>query len=523
VLLPFKTSLEILDPSDAAPRKLSKKDLDPTNATSKKLSKVDLDPTNAFVAPPTMADPSSPRVPMIYTPPVESEPEPEPPAPCEQVKEHLVGYEEHVDTRSASTTFLPIPDPTAVRLISNKRLTPDTHWQDVRELTFLIPAECEYEAGQTITIYPRNFPEDVQTLIDLQEWNHVADKVVRVKAEHPRWYLDQRLMETNADSDELYALEDTTFRELLTHNLDFTAIPKRHFFSMIAMYTDDPVHKERLSEFADQAFTEEFFDYTTRPRRSILEVLQDFPTVKIPWTYATSFFPVIRGREYSIATGGTQRSYYEDRRFIKLQIIVALVKYRTVLRKIRQGLCSRYIASLKGGTKMNVTFNASEKFYQLAGRNPELPLILIAPGTGLAPCRSLIWTREELHLGSDSEVGRSYLFYGGRNKNADFFYSHEWKQNALQVEVFTAFSRDQPEKIYVQDIIREEGQMIEYLIREEGAIIYVCGSSGKMPLAVREALIDVCTEFNPHKLSRERIQSHFEALERHGHYVQETW
>ena len=120
-------------------------------------------------------------------------------------------------------------------------------------------------------------------------------------------------------------------------------------------------------------------------------------------------------------------------------------------------------------------------------------------------------------------VGKSYLFYGGRNKDADFFYSEEWKYRALQVEVFTAFSRDQPKKIYVQDIIRENGKMVEELIREDEAVIYVCGSSGKMPKAVREALIDVCTEYNPDRRTREDIEKKFERLEKDGMYIQETW
>ena len=156
--------------------------------------------------------------------------------------------------------------------------------------------------------------------------------------------------------------------------------------------------------------------------------------------------------------------------------------------------------------------------------NPDYPLILIAPGTGLAPARSLIWEREKLYIDDKIEVGRSYLFYGGRNKDADFLYHYEWENyHALQVEVFTAFSRDQKEKIYVQDIIRKEGELVERLIREEKAIIYVCGSSGKMPKAVREALIDVCVEHSPNGRSRERIEAKFERYEKEGRYIQETW
>lgn len=453
---------------------------------------------------------------MRYEPPVE----PEPPTPCEQVKDHLPGVQEPFDNTFPPSHRIPFPEPTEVRLVSNLRLTPHTHWQDVRELTFIMSSEFDYDPGETVTIYPKNFPEDVQALIDLMDWNDVADKPLRLKPEPPDYYLDEYLI---SGTPGLYPLDRTTLRELLLHNLDITAIPKRHFFELIAHHTNDPLHRERLLDFTNPMYTDEFYDYTTRPRRSILEVLQDFPSVKIPWKYATTFFPVIRGRAYSIASGGQMARYMPNRNFIRFQIIVALVKYRTVLKKVRQGLCSRYLASLPEGTNMHVKFQVPDKFYQVAREFPKHPLILVAPGTGLAPCRSLLWDREHLHVECKRTVGKSYLFYGGRNKDADFFYSEEWKYRALQVEVFTAFSRDQPKKIYVQDIIRENGKMVEELIREDEAVIYVCGSSGKMPKAVREALIDVCTEYNPDRRTREDIEKKFERLEKDGMYIQETW
>jgi sulfite reductase alpha subunit-like flavoprotein len=502
--LPPKITLEILE------------ELAPSSTTSEsrqKLSKMGLDQPQASDNP---APGAEPRALMVYEPPVEREP----PAPCEQIKDHLPGLDQPCETNFPPDDRLPFPDPSEVELVGNRRITPDTHWQDVRELTFIMSAEFTYEPGETCTIFPKNFPEDVQALIDLQGWNGIADKPLRVRPEWPNYYLDEYLVPMAPG---LYPLPRTTLRQLLTHNLDITAIPKRHFFELLAHHTNDHTHKERLLEFCNPAFTDEFYDYTTRPRRSILEVLQDFPSVKIPWKWATNYFPVIRGRAYSIASAGKLSEYMEDRRFIQFQIIVALVKYRTVLKKVRQGLCSRYLASLPIGTDLHVKFTVSEKFYEKARLFPKNPLILIAPGTGLAPCRALVWDREHLHLESKKSVGKSYLFYGGRNKDADFFYSKEWQYRGLQVEVFTAFSRDQEEKIYVQDIIRQNGKLIEHLIRAQSAIIYVCGSSGKMPKAVKEALIDVCTQHCPEPKSREEMETVFERLSKLGGYIQETW
>ena len=149
------------------------------------------------------------------------------------------------------------------------------------------------------------------------------------------------------------------------------------------------------------------------------------------------------------------------------------------------------------------------------------PMILIAPGTGIAPCRALLWDRAEANR--KHNMGKAYLFFGGRNRQADFFYEDEWKKAMLQTTVFTAFSRDQKEKIYVQDIIRREGQLIEYLIRKENAVIYVCGSSGAMPKAVKEALMDCIQKFNAKHPDRKQVENLFTQMERTGRYIQETW
>ncbi|RDL31469.1 NADPH-dependent diflavin oxidoreductase 1 [Venustampulla echinocandica] len=419
---------------------------------------------------------------------------------------------------------LPIPDSFLAKLVGNKRITPESHWQDVRELTISIPNDTSYDPGDVLTLYPKNFPEDVQTLIDLMDWNDVADMQVTFEPVHPKYYAAEDLTSLAPG---LHPLDQTTLRELLLHNLDITAIPKRYFFELIAHHTDDPMHKERLQEFANPIFIDEFFDYATRPRRSILEVLQEFNTVKLPWKWATSIFPVIRGRQYSISSGGALKRHSKSGD-TKMQLLVAIVKYRTVLKKVRQGLCSRYIASLPIGTTFTVSLT-SGTFSNIVKYHPRLPVLLVGPGTGVAPLRSLIWERAALKQlnsrrpGQNINVGETLLFYGGRNRNADYFYHDEWNSMAdsLGLKVFTAFSRDQKEKIYVQDIIRKEKKAVWDVI-ECKAVIFVCGSSGSMPKAVREAIIDVMAEMGPF-VDRDEAVEQLRLMELKGFYVQETW
>lgn len=165
--------------------------------------------------------------------------------------------------------------------------------------------------------------------------------------------------------------ERLTLRKLLTHNLDIMAIPKRQFFLDISFYSDNQMHRERLLELSSPTFSDEYYDYATRPRRSILETLQEFSSVKIPWQDAAALFPKIRGRQFSIASGGVLKQHH-DEGYIRLELLIAIVKYKTVLKKVRQGLCSRYIASLQPGTTINVTFDSNQKFDNLARKHPEL-------------------------------------------------------------------------------------------------------------------------------------------------------
>jgi sulfite reductase alpha subunit-like flavoprotein len=450
---------------------------------------------------------------MDYTSLIQPEPR-----PCPQIKENIPGEADPVDRTRAKPRLLPWPDAVEARLVSNIRLTPHDHWQDVRELTFHMHKDTRYCPGDVLTLYPQNFPEDVQSLIDLMGWNKIADSRVAFQATCPNLYAAENLI---AMAHGLYPSPRTTLRQLLTDNLDITAIPKRSFFEFISHQTDDPIHKERLSEFSNPAYTDEFFDYATRPRRSILEVLQDFPSVKIPWKWATCAFPVIRGRQYSISSGGELKRSNIHPNIIQVQLLVAIVKYRTVLKKIRQGLCSRYIASLPPGTVMNVGLK-NGSFEDFTKYQPNYPVILIGPGTGLAPLRSLIWERAAMRMVDETQRAKTILFYGGRNREADYFYQDEWNAWFRDVTIHTAFSRDQKEKVYVQDIIRRESQTVWEQL-QKGAVVYVCGSSGNMPKAVREAIIDVMVKHGAAFPDRASAEVAVTDMTRRGHYVQETW
>ncbi len=412
--------------------------------------------------------------------------------------------------------ILPVPEAHTSVLAANDRVTPQDHWQDVRRLNLdvKLPENTRTKlprsmAGSTVIIYPKNYPEDVETLVKLMGWEGIVDKP-----------LDWEKITRRPKG--LYIKDaNATLRDLLLHNLDITTVPNRNFIRKIALCTQNEREVERLQEFIQDE--QEFYDYTSRPRRTTLELLRDFPGVQIPWNLCLDLFPIMRGREFSVCNGG-KTTETEDETIIRLEVLAALVEYRTIIRKPRQGLCSRYITHLPVGTAMRIGIKYPATKVLEAEQQYQRPVIAVATGTGIAPIRAYIQDRAVFH-----PPGPALLFFGCRNKEADFYYKNEWA-NTENMEVVPAFSRDPfiPEeakpldgettpsltgskelggdsallqsiseaafnydanKNYVQHHIRKHARRGGELMREF-PVICICGNSGRMPVSVRNALLE---------------------------------
>ncbi|KAL9033921.1 MAG: hypothetical protein Q9180_005691, partial [Flavoplaca navasiana] len=418
-----------------------------------------------------------------------------------------------------------------VKVKQNRRLTPQSHWQDVRHLELSHPASIKYNPGDVLTIYPQNSAQDVDQIIQLMEWGQYADQPIQFESTNQMEEADFYPVPP-APSNKLHS-EPLTLRGVLVHYLDIRAIPRRSFFSMIAHFTNNDMHRERLLEFTDPQYIDELYDYTTRPRRSILEVLQEFDSVKIPWQWAANALPKLRGRQFSIASGGSCKCIAEGQ--TNFELLAAIVKYKTVLKRLREGVCTRYITGLQPGTILNVTLQEGGLGVRISEATQ--PVILVGPGTGVAPMRSLIWERyhwqqdmlakrqsaTDVPSSGSNGIGETILFFGGRNQEADFFYRREWDylDHQMPLKVFAAFSRDQPAKIYVQDILKQQAKLVYDLLHFKNGIVYVCGSSGKMPRAVRAALVEIFVIFGRIEVSI--AEDYLQAMEKEGRYKQETW
>jgi sulfite reductase alpha subunit-like flavoprotein len=363
----------------------------------------------------------------------------------EQNTPALVENSPHKINETPPDDLLEVKNSQVASVEFNDRITPASHWQDVRHIGFKMPY-TPYEPGDVLTIYPKNFPRDVDHFIELMGWGSVADDALKFTTVAGALSVS-KFKDTSYPIQHISGSELYTIRQLLTSHMDIMAIPRRSFFAAIVHFTADEAQRERIIEFTKTEYLDELYDYTTRPRRSILEVLQEFDTVKIPWKWICNILPPLRGRQFSIASGGLLKG---DQFCSRVELLVAIVKYRTVIKRIRQGVCTRYIASLQPGQKLSITLHKGG--LGLSNDDYQKPVVMIGPGTGIAPMRSLIYERQArkgiVNVISGTQVAQKpsdYLFFGCRNANADYFFKDDWVRmtNAGSLAVYPAFSRDQ--------------------------------------------------------------------------------
>ena len=182
----------------------------------------------------------------------------------------------------------------------------------------------------------------------------------------------------------------------------------------------------------------------------------------------------------------------------------------------RFGAASHYLAGLNDDSSARVFIEPNKHFHLPA--NTETPIIMVGAGTGVAPYRGFMQEREEQGAGGDN-----WLFFGNSNARYEFLYQTEWQswhKSGLLTRIDMAFSRDQAERIYVQDRIRQRGdEILEWL--EKGAHFYVCGDKDAMAKAVEQALLDTIAAHNDQGF--EIAKTYLDNLQREGRYQKDVY
>ena len=334
-----------------------------------------------------------------------------------------------------------------------------------------------YEPGDALAVVPLNAPDVVKAVV--QAAKLTGNEEIEVKGAGRKLLADA-----------------------LREDFDITAL-SRAVLTKLAEVADSATLRGLLTEDAKEKLKE------YNDGREIVDALIDFAPHGLSAEALSSIFRKLPVRLYSIASSPVAHAD-------EVHLTVAAVRYHTHGRT-RKGVCSTYLADMvKAGDPVRMFIQPNKNFRLPA--DGSTPVIMVGPGTGVAPFRAFV-----SHRAAVGHTGKNWLFFGDQHYIYDFLYQLEWqdhlKSGALH-KLDVAFSRDQPEKVYVQDrMIEQSKELYEWL--ENGAHFYVCGDASRMAHDVNEALISVI-EFQG-GISREAAEAYVEELKKSKRYQRDVY
>lgn len=321
------------------------------------------------------------------------------------------------------------------------------------------------------------------------------------------WFLNdtalvERLLTTLAiDASEQVTIKDETLSiaDALKEKLELT----QSYPTFVHKYAQI-VANDALNELlADKAALREYL-----AERQIIDVVLEYPGTMTAQQLAESLRPLMP-RLYSIAS--SQAEVDEE-----VHLTVATVEFEQH-GFTHQGGASGFLGHrLEEGQEVKVYVESNQNFR--LPENGDTPVIMIGPGTGIAPFRAFMQERE-----AQEAEGKNWLFFGNPNFTQDFLYQVEWqrflKEGVLD-KISLAFSRDQKDKVYVQHRILEEGEQV-FAWLEQGAHIYVCGDANRMAKDVNDALVAVVEKHG--NKSHEEAEQYVNDLRRNKRYQKDVY
>ena len=345
-------------------------------------------------------------------------------------------------TPVAHATSTGKPKPHASQLLLNLHLNPQSRHKETRQFSLgLADSGLTYEAGDALGVMPRNCPELVSELLDLT-----------------------RLGSSTCVT--LDRLGDVPLHQALTEHFEI-ARPNSETLAFIAERSAKPglkhlLEPERKAELKDWLWG-----------RQLADVLHEYP-IDCSADELLGTLKRLQPRLYSIASSAKAHPR-------EVHLTVAAVRYGK-----RKGVSSTFLADRAGNGEVPVFVQPSKHFR--APADGDVPIIMIGPGTGVAPFRAFLQERR-----AQGHQGRNWLFFGEQHAASDFYYQDElqgMQRDGLLTHLSLAFSRDQAQKIYVQDRIREHGAELWRWL-QEGAQLYICGDASHMAKDVDQALRQV--------------------------------
>ncbi len=366
--------------------------------------------------------------------------------------------------------------PAASKLLSNVRLNMKGATKDTRYFSLATgEAGLDYEAGDALGVWPTNCPALVDELLGLTRL--AADTPVAVSG-----HGEMRLAEALSKHYEI-------------------ARPNPDALAFIAARTRSRGLEEMLEETRKGDLRNWLWG------QQLADVLHEYP-VDMNAPELLGMLKRLQPRLYSISSSPKAHAG-------EVHLTVSAVRYSNGRRE-RKGVASTFLADRAQEGSVPVFVQKSTHFRP--PRNGDAPMIMVGPGTGVAPFRAFLHERQ-----ARGDTGRNWLFFGEQHAATDFYYRDELEQmrkDGHLDRLDLAFSRDQSEKVYVQDRMREQGAQL-WAWLQEGAHLYVCGDASRMAKDVDTALREVVADHGG--MSAEAAHDYVSALGRDKRYVRDVY
>ncbi|MDQ0220517.1 assimilatory sulfite reductase (NADPH) flavoprotein subunit [Peribacillus cavernae] len=385
----------------------------------------------------------------------------------------------HVSAPQAVESAYSRTNPFKAEVLENLNLNGRGSNKETRHLELSLEGSgLTFEPGDSLGIYPENDPALVDLLLEEMKWD--PEEIVTVNKQG-----DVRPL-----------------KEALISHFEITVLTKPFLEKAVQLSTN-----EDLRELLSPGNEEKLKAYLEG--RDLLDLVRDFG----PWGVSTqeliSILRKMPARLYSIASS---LSANPD----EVHLTIGAVRYETHGRE-RKGVTSILCAErLQPGDTLPVYIQHNQNF--MLPKNPDTPIIMVGPGTGIAPFRSFMQEREEM-----GAQGKSWMLFGEQHFVTDFLYQTDWQKwvkDGVLTKMDVAFSRDSDEKVYVQHRMLEHSkELFEWL--QEGAAVYICGDEKNMAHDVHNTLIDIIEKEGG--MSREKAEDYLADMQQQKRYQRDVY
>ncbi|SEA02134.1 cytochrome P450 / NADPH-cytochrome P450 reductase [Thalassobacillus cyri] len=369
--------------------------------------------------------------------------------------------------------------------------------RSTRHIELTLPKGVTYKEGDHLGVLPQNSDALVQRVL-----NHF-------KLEGEEYIV---LSKDPGKASHLPTDQPVRLKDLLASYVELQEPATRAQIRELAAYNSCPPHKADLEQLLEE---ETYKQEILQKRVSMFELLEHYISSELPFERFLALLPGLKPRYYSISS-----SPIVNQR--KVSITVGVVRGPAWSGNGEyKGVASNYLALQQETNKLACFIRAPQSNFQLP-ENPETPMVLVGPGTGVAPFRGFIQARKSQKAQGHS-LGETHLYFGCRHPEEDFLYEEELKKAEHEgiVQLHTAFSRQDPTcKTYVQHLVRQDAATLLPLL-ENGAHLYICGDGNKMAPEVTETLIK-CYQ-DAHRTSYEDAASWLQLLEEDGGFAKDIW